>query len=124
MLAGSRPDLVAGQPQHCELVLELTQRVGGHIPDICVTRHQRQCVLLADTAHDDGWPWLLDRARLDGHAPHGEMRSTEIDSFVGERLVQDLQCLTEPRRPLGERAPFQTHPVVLVFYRSAADAEL
>ncbi len=52
------------------------------------------------------------------------MLSREVDSFVGERLVQNLQRLAEPLGPFGERAPVHPDPVVLVLDGTAADAEL
>ena len=52
------------------------------------------------------------------------MLSGEIDYLVGEGLMQDLQRLAQPFGALAERSPVQSGPVVLVFDRTAADAEL
>ncbi len=66
----------------------------------------------------------LNGPRLDGHVPHGEMLALEVDSFIGKRLLQDLQRLAQPRRTLGEGAPRQTDPVVFVLDRTATDPQL
>ena len=117
-------DVRADAAQHRRLVLQLAERIRGYVPHVGVARHQRQRVLLADTADHDGRPGLLNRTGLDRHVPHREMLAGEIDSFVGERLAQNLQRLAEPLRSLGERTPVQPDPVVLVLDGTAADAEL
>src|SRR6476620_12607570 len=52
------------------------------------------------------------------------MLSGEIDYLVGEGLMQDLQRLAQPLGALAERSPVQPGPAVLVFDRTATDAEL
>jgi hypothetical protein len=52
------------------------------------------------------------------------VRALEIDSFLRERLPEDLQSVAEARRALGKCAPVQADPVVLVLDRAAADTEL
>jgi hypothetical protein len=67
---------------------------------------------------------LLGRPRLDGHVADGVVLTGEVDSFVGERLAQNLQRLAEAGGSLGERSPVQADARVLVFDGAASDAEL
>jgi hypothetical protein len=117
-------DVVAVLSQHGDLVIQLAERIRGHVPDVGIPCHQGQRVLLADAAHHDRWPGLPNGSRLDRHVPHSEMLAREVDSLVGECLMQYLQRLTEPLGALRESAPVQADARVLVLDGSAADPEL
>ena len=124
--AGGTPRPISSQANRStrELVLELdpAQQV-GIIPDICVTRHQGQCDFSPTP------PTMIGgRACWTGTGSMGMPSTVECVPPYSFRSLAKAWCRisnVSPAAPTaGERAPFQTHPVVLVYYRSAADAEL